>query len=603
MPSSVAVIILFIICTWGNTVIAQNKPKADSLKILLNISQCDSDRFNVLIQLSKYYEPLEGLPYAKEALEIARKHNYIPKEALAFEYISICHRKLGNYPEAIKASLEALRIYDKLGMDNKTASLQLQIGSHFTSDKDYSGAIHYINQALTTFRKRKDTVKIALSLINVGETYRLMEKYDSASYCFTECLFLSQRFKPPHPKKELIKGYALGNLGLVHSRIKQTTKAKQELSASIDILSKLGDLYSVSVYQCQLGKIFIEEGKLKQGGQLLLASLDMAVKGKLKEQIRDISKDLSLFYENQHQFAIALSYRKKYEIYHDSLINIDNVRKVEQLHSQYWIDKKEANIQFLEKENKNKRKQLLLLSLGIFILLTLLIYLQHVLRQRKKAFRKVSEQNIIIEKREKEKALLLRELNHRVKNNLQMVTSLINIQARQSQEPILSNALEATRHRIDTLILIHQKLYRENTDMQVGLDNYIKELVDNLIFSFGEKVDLSMNLAPIYLYVDSVIPLGLIINELITNSLKYAKRNNQPLEIAIALSKENQWVNLDIADNGKGLPEGYENRQGGSMGLKLVHSLIKQLNGKIVYTYNKGCYWSITLNTDHYKKN
>jgi two-component system, sensor histidine kinase PdtaS len=352
-----------------------------------------------------------------------------------------------------------------------------------------------------------------------------------------------------------------------------------------------------------LGKILIDEGKLKAGEQLLLESLNMAEKGRHKEQIQDISNDLSLFYEKNHQFEKALSYREKYEIYHDSLVNIDNVRKVEQLHSKYWLDKKEANIHFLEKENDNKRKLVSILSIGTILLVTLLIFLQRASQQRKRAFRKVSEQNIIIEKREKEKALLLKELNHRVKNNLQMVASLINIQARQSKEPVLSNALEATRHRIDTLVLIHQKLYRESADMQVNLENYIRELVDNLIFSYGEKVNLSMNLASIYLHIDSVIPLGLIINELITNALKYAKKQGQPLAINITLSEVNQKIYLSIADNGKGLPEGFENQKGNSLGLKLVYSLIKQLKGEIVYSYNNGCFWNITLNIDNYKKN
>jgi two-component system, sensor histidine kinase PdtaS len=592
-----AVTTLLLIFSLNYALIAQDKPKADSLKNLLVNTQCDTDRFNLLLRLSKFDAPLEGLSYANEALRIAEKSNYIKRKALAFEYLSICHRKLGNYPDAIKASLEALRIYDGLGMDNKTASLQLQIGSHFTNDRNYNSATRYIKQALTTFRKRQDTINIAYALINLGETYRLMEKYDSSSYCFIESLNLNQ-----YLKRDLIQGYALGNLGLVHVKMDQTDMAKQELVGSIAILTKLGDMYSVSVYQCQLAKILIDEGKLRSGEDLLLVSLNMAETGTLKEQIQDISNDLSLFYEEQHQFEKALFYRKIYETYHDSLINTDNVRKVEQLHSKYWLDKKEANIQYLERENSNKRKLVFILSSGTILLFTLLIFLQYALRQRKKAFKKVSEQNEIIEKREKEKALLLKELNHRVKNNLQMVASLINIQARQSKEPIISSALEVTRRRIDTLLLIHRNLYRENANMQVSLDNYIRELIDNLIFSFGEKVNLSMNLAPIYLHIDSVIPLGLIINELITNALKYAEKPSQPLELNISLTGEVQKIYIKIADNGTGLPNGYENRNG-SMGLKLVHSLIKQLKSEITYTYHEGCLWTITLNnTENYQK-
>lgn len=591
------VLIAFILCNFSNAIIAQNKPKADSLKKILVVSQCDSDRFNLLVRLSKYDVPFEGLSYAKEALDISKRNKFIRKQALAFECLSICHRKLGNYPEAIKASLEALRIYDQLGLYRKTASLQLQIGSHFTSDKNYPSATFYIKQALATFRTRHDTSNIALALINLGETYRLMERYDSSSVCFTECLLLNRFLK-----NNLIQGYALGNIGLVHASEKQYGKAKEELIQAIDLLNRLGDSYSVSVYQDQLGELFISEGAVKQGVDLLLASLEIAEKGNHKEQIRDISSDLSLFYEKQGRFEEALRYRKKYEAYHDSLVNIDNVRKVEQLHSQYLLDKKEANILVLEKENSNKRRLLFILLSGTILLIFFLVFLQQVLRQRKKALKKVSEQNVIIEKREREKALLLKELNHRVKNNLQMVAGLINIQAKQSANPALSNALEATRRRIDTLVLIHQKLYWDTEDMQVNLENYIGELVENLIFSFDRKVNLNLKLVPVYLHIDCVIPLGIVINELITNTLKHANSKDKPLDLNIGLSGEGQIIHLNIADNGVGLPVSFENRDG-SMGLKLVNSLIKQLKGDISYSNHSGCVWSIILNLDNYKRN
>ena len=589
--------IALMICNLSNVILAQNKPKADSLKKLLAVSLCDSDKFNLLIRLSKYDVPLEGLSYAQEASEIAKKNKYIRKQAVAFECLSICHRKLGNYPEAIKASLEALRIYDKLGLYQKTASLQLQIGSHFTSDRNYASAIFYIKKSLATFRIRQDSTNIALALINLGETYRLMGNYDSSSYCFTECLSLNLFLK-----NNLIQGYALGNLGMVHASEEQVSKTKQELASAIAILNKLGDSYSVSVYQSQLAEMLIKEGHIKDGEGLLLASLKMAENGEHKEQILDISNNLSLFYEKMHQFEKSLFYRKKYEIYHDSLINIDNVRKVEQLHNEYWLDKKEANILYLEKENSNKRKLLLILTSGTILLLTLITFLQYILRQRKMAFKRVSEQNVIIETREKEKALLLKELNHRIKNNLQMVAGLINLQARQSTEPALSNALEATQRRIDTLVLIHQKLYRENADMQVNLENYIGELINNLIYSFGKDVNRYINLFPVYLHIDRVIPLGIIINELVTNALKYAIPHDKPLKLSVELSGENQTIRLKIADNGFGLPEDFEKRNG-SMGLKLVHSLMKQLKGEIAYSNQSGCVWSITLNLDNYQRN
>lgn len=571
--------------------IAQNKTKVDSLKILLSTPQDDSTKISLLLKLARYDDPLERLDYAKAALNLAKKNNFKNKEGLSLEYMSLAHRKLGNYPEAIKASLEALRIYDELGLDNKTAAIQLQIGSHFTNDKNFLAGSHYMNQALATFKKRKDSVNIAYTLINLGETYRLMEKYDSSSICFLECLSLNKKLN-----RNNIQGYALGNLGLVHAQMDQIDSAKKELPEAIKILAKLGDTYSVSVYQSQLGKILIDEGNQKEGEKLILASLNMAENESLKEQIRDISKDLSLFYEDDRQFEKALFYRKKFETYNDSLVNIDNVRKVEQIHNQYWLDKKEIDIQLLETKNENKQKLLIILSVSAMLLLTLSVFLYRIQRQRKKAFNKVSEQNVIIEKREQEKALLLRELNHRVKNNLQMVASLFNLQASQFKGHEVADALKAARNRVDTLILIHQKLYRPDIDAQVSLNDYIKELADYLVFSSGKKVDLSLDLIPFKLSIDSAIPLGLIINELITNSLKYSGEDQQNPALNISLSENGELIFLALTDNGIGLPEDFDIKERQSLGIKLVYSLIKQLNGEISHSNNNGCQWLISLN-------
>ncbi len=320
------------------------------------------------------------------------------------------------------------------------------------------------------------------------------------------------------------------------------------------ILGEMGDYYSTSVYQSELAQIYIRQGQKAKGEELLHDALQMAEREKLKEQIRDISKDLSRFYEQTGRFQDALELRKQYEVYHDSLVNIENVRKTEQLESQYWLDRKDADIRILEVENQSKRRTVTVLSVSAFILLVLLSILYRLQILRKRAYKKVAEQKDIIEKREKEKALLLKELNHRVKNNLQMVSSMFSLQAAQFRGEPAADALVAARRRIDALMLIHQKLYREDVDTHIRLADYIKELVDNLVYGFGKEVDLHLDLSSAKLYIDLAIPLGIIINELLTNSLKYASGESK-LRIDVALKEENDKLHLIIADNGPEFPK------------------------------------------------
>lgn len=584
-------VVFFFLMIPGGT-FSQNSSVVDSIrKVLKGVSE-DTSKIELLLDIAKNKDgqPVEGMMASREALLLAGKNGSLLQEARAYEEIALCHRKLGNYSDAVEASFRALKIYDQLEMKENTAAMQLQIGTHLVMDNDFAGSGLYINQALKTFRQRRDTLNIALTLVNLGENYRQKGNLDSALICFNECLHLND----VAIEDDQIRGYAVGNKGMVYAEQNRFEDAIGALTTSVDILTQLGDAYSVSVYQSELAKVYIKQGRRKVGEELLKASLEMAREEKLKEQIRDINKDLADFYEDEKAFEKSLQYRKRYEMYHDSLVNIENVRKIEQVKSQYYLDLKEADIQYLEQANRTKRNVLIMLSSGAVILLTLLFFLYRLQLSRKRAYQKVSEQKTIIEKREQEKALLLRELNHRVKNNLQMVSSMFSLQAGQLRGTPAADALISARRRIDALMLIHQKLYRENVDARIALSDYIRELIDSLVYSFDKKVNLHFDLAPVSLQLDSAIPLGIIINELITNSLKYAP-GGKDAELTISVKQNQQTVSVIIADNGPGLPDGLDIQETSSLGLKLVSSLVRQLHGEIKQTNDNGCRWEIIL--------
>ncbi|MFW5753750.1 MAG: tetratricopeptide repeat-containing sensor histidine kinase [Marinilabiliaceae bacterium] len=551
----------------------------------------------MLITLSEKFDgqPVEAMLVVRSAFELAEHNKSLVQKARCYEYESWIKRDLGDYPSAIDASLKALRIYDRLNRSDKTAAMQLQIGSHFSAEKNYSKATQYISQALKSLREEKDTSNIILALINLGETYRTKGNLDSAEVLFKECLEMNQLQKNDYA--EVVNAYAKGNLGMVYASQKKDQEAIKLLKSSINTLGEMEDYYSSTVYQAELAQIYIRQGKKQQGEELLREALGIAEREKLKEQIRDISKDLSQYYEQNNRLRQALELRKQYEVYHDSLVNVENVRKTEQLESQYQLDKRDANIQLLELENRNKRNTVIGLSIGSFILLVMLFFVYRLQMLRKRAYQKVSEQKDIIEKREKEKALLLKELNHRVKNNLQMVSSMFSLQAGQLRGTPAEEALTAGRRRIDALMLIHQKLYRENVDTEIPLPGYIKELTESLIYSFDKKTDLNFDAVSVALPIDKAIPLGIVINELVTNALKYGPDEGMTLELSVQQDEENIFVT--IADNGPGVPDGFDIQKSSSLGLKLVHSLIRQLHGEVIQTNDNGCRWEIVLKKAH----
>jgi two-component sensor histidine kinase len=589
--------ILFFVCVSFSHESTDSFSEVDSLRALLETTLDDTTKVFLLIKIADAFdgEPNEMVTVARQAINLAQEKKMKWHEGLAYEQISLGYRKMGDFSKAIDASFYALRIYDELDLPKKTAGMQLQIGTHFTAEKNYPKAITYISQALKTFQQRKDTANVVLAMINLGETYRLDGKADSAAILFRGCLELNQMLD--NSNVELVKGYCRGNLGMIYATQNKEEEAIELLKSAMEILGEMNDYYSASVYQSELAQIYIRQGQKERGEELLRDALQKAEREKLKEQIRDISKDLSRFYEETGRFENALELRKQYEVYHDSLVNIENVRKTEQLESQYWLDRKDADIRILEVENKSKRRTVFVLSVGAAILLILLSILYRLQILRKRAYKKVAEQKDIIEKREKEKALLLKELNHRVKNNLQMVSSMFSLQAAQFKGEPAADALMAARRRIDALMLIHQKLYREDVDTHIRLADYIKELVDNLVYGFGKEVDLHLDLSTAKLYIDLAIPLGIIINELLTNSLKYASGKSK-LRIDVELKEENDKLRLIIADNGPGIPEGFDFKKSRSLGMKLVYSLIRQLQGELTQTNDNGCRWELSMSSD-----
>lgn len=185
----------------------------------------------------------------------------------------------------------------------------------------------------------------------------------------------------------------------------------------------------------------------------------------------------------------------------------------------------------------------------------------------------------------REKELLLKEIHHRVKNNLQVVSSLLSLQSGYIKNPKILAMLKEDQTRVQTMALVHEKLCRSPNASQIEFGEYLQNLAAFLIRAFGvnpKTTVLITDVDQVHLGVDSAIPCGLIVNELVSNSLKYAFADGRAGEIRIALHlDENRTVTLVVGDNGRGLPPSLDIRHTESLGLQLVHTLVGQLHGTL----------------------
>lgn len=572
---------------------SQNQKKVDSLLSLLGDRNLEKiERVKILCDIAYYHTNLDSsLLYAKKSLDLAVEINSVKLQGEALEEISNINSRLGNTKESLKSSLAALKIYDSLGLKNKKAATYNQIAFSYLTERSFNSAIVYFKKANAIYETSKTASKVdrISTLINIGDTYRLIGHLDSAKVHFKIVLedsIISNNI--------FLKGYTLGNLGMVYNAQDSLPLAKTNLDSAIAILRELGDAYATSVYLAELGEVYQKENLPLDAEANYLEALKMAQGAGLKEQIRDFSEKLTRFYEGQGQYSKALAYQKQFQVYQDSLVNKANIQEIERLKAGYEIDKRESEIGLLNQVNTNQKYLVWALSAGVLAILLFLYVLYRVNQRTKKANALLSQQKEALAHREQEKALLLKELNHRVKNNLQMISSLLKLQSRELEGHPAQEALETGKDRVEALSLVHRKLYQEGAETRIALKEYVEELVLGLFYGYEAPFEPEFAIEDRHVSIDTAIPLALIINELVVNALKYAYSGVENPAFLLKIEANDTHLIIEAMDNGKGFALNAMEKKN-SFGLKLMDSLIDQLEGDIKKLEGKGTHWWVQL--------
>ena len=197
-----------------------------------------------------------------------------------------------------------------------------------------------------------------------------------------------------------------------------------------------------------------------------------------------------------------------------------------------------------------------------------------------------------------EKEVLLKEIHHRVKNNLQVISSLLKLQSRYIQDSRVSEMLKESQNRVRSMALVHEQLYQSKDLSNIDFAEYIQNLAHNLFQAYeihAQGIKLQTNIAPCSLNIDTAVPCGLIINELVTNALKYAFKGQIKGKIHIDFTLDNRACVLTVSDSGIGFPQDLDYRKARTLGLRLVGSLVKQIRGKIELLATAGTTFKITF--------
>lgn len=350
----------------------QNQMKADSLKSVISSGELTTnEQLEVLYWLSTYSSsPEDKLRYGNDLLAIAKEVKDIDFIIKAKCRIGVAHRFMGNLGEALEFLFSSANVVlSKEEFDPYLADIYAEISTSYTQNGDSKNALLYGSKSINILRKADQDQKLAISLLNTGYDYYLIENYDSAMAYYNESEPILEEIG-----MDLGLAYIIGNRALVYWKMGNSSKAKEDLVKAISILEPLGDVYGMADYYNQLGNVLMEENNLKEAVSNTLKGLEMARKEGMKEQIRDASNLLFLQYRALSDYKNALDYQIQYIAYRDSIQNPKTTERIAKLQAEFELGQKQAQLDVLLKQKKSNQLILNIAGIIIVVLSIIIIY-------------------------------------------------------------------------------------------------------------------------------------------------------------------------------------------------------------------------------------
>jgi two-component sensor histidine kinase len=589
--------------------------------------------------ISDMYVVLRDFPNAEKnafkALELAEKYNM--QKGKCWMALGNIFSEQKNIAEARKYTLKALEDFKQQKRENSdVARAYAFLARYYFEESDFENAIATYQLSYETYKKLNNVYGIRVTLYNLAEISIKIKEYDKAENYLAEILnntnaakdalllsFINKlRFSLTLQKKNYkealtickeILDYAVKEKNIVdikaaydkYYQVYTATKDTINAYLTIEKISVLKDsIYNTSIAKNTAELVKKYETEKKEQQIIFLDKENKLSKERLDKetQLGLLLKSENLLKENKLQQELLLKEALERE---NALQNVE-------------LEQKQTIQQGLERENKLKNTELnketelnktLQTQNGLmlensknetiirWLMIAALIGFTALGINYYRSYRRQKLDNLQIAKQAEDLKTLMKEVHHRVKNNLQLIVAMLRMQHRTIEDKAAIDALVNSENRLHAIAMVHEKLYKTENITSVLLKDYLQELIDVLAvqyhkaskpvqFKIVDNTELSTTL-------DTAIPVGLIVNELVTNSLKYAFTNIEHGEIKLEISRIDNKYQLSIKDNGIGLPNGHLPETPNTLGLRLVNLFTDQLNGSLQYSSNKGACFTI----------
>jgi two-component sensor histidine kinase len=488
----------------------------------------------------------------QRALDLARQAGEPTMAGQMINTLGAAWYYQGNFTEAIARYTEALDLFERSGdLENAARSLN-NLGVIFRNRRHYARAVDIYHRSLALKERVGDQPGMAASHYNLGLAYSHMEDHARSLHHFDRARDLLVTLDDQQELKRALvgRGMALHMLG-------DTVQSRALLNEALLGLAPR-DVVERASALLHLGLMDGTQGRAASGLARMRMALALVEQSGRLDLLRSIHKELAQACAATGDDPCASRHWHGYALLSDSLAGEQQQWAIEEMRTKYEVHDKESTIRLqqlaLAEERAQRRTYLATASLLVLLLGGSTAYAY----SRVKLNRRLEQANATAHRALHERELLLKEMHHRVKNNLQMLNSLLSIQSRALSDPNAREAMRRNRERVQAIGLIHQFLYTRDSFRQIDMPTYLQRLLEHLSDAFElDQLNIALHAVttPLQLDVDLATPVGLIVNELVTNAIKHAFDERGGM-VVVTLQHSGNEVVLQVQDNGRGMPQG-----------------------------------------------
>ena len=535
--------------------------------------------------------------------------HYINSAATRFKGLNdeLAYARTANIRRLLKAAerdflaahdlcFEALKIFKKYDDQAGIGITYRDIASIMIHEEKYEDAVAYCSKSIATLESINFWYELNFSYQRMAIIYRNLGEFKKAHAFLQKAIDACYRLEGFRVNQGVAKLY--WTRSYIYEAEGKFDQAIAQMDSSVLFANQINFSFDRWIFDSK-GRIYLRQEKYQEALNEFQQELDLLTNGAFVSEGYDyynsyhpVYSNMVAAYEGLQQYEQAYTLAKKIAAAKDSTFTLESEKQISELRTQYETEQKEATIVAQEKllAQQHIIQWFMIGFAGILGLFLFQAYRNAQLRKRTNEA--LSSANAQLELKNQENELLLKEIHHRVKNNLQTISSLLNLQSGSIRDASAFDAIQESKNRVTSMALIHQKLYQGENLAAIEMRDYFETIGKAIIKSFGNKaraVALTVDMPELELDVDTAVPIGLITNELVTNSLKYAFPDQRKGQVSITLTKgENNLLRLEIADDGQWDDQQKSAKEGNGFGTMLVQLLTTQLGGQLERSITQG---------------